>query len=145
MDGRVNYRRSESRDCQSVYSLICELEACVFDYEKFEAIYENQQKSGQYYCLVSESEGTVVGVLNLRFEDQLHHAARVAEIMEFLVRPQYRSRGIGKEMLGLAGKIAKDHGCCVMEVTSGQQRTDAHRFYMREGMSNSHFKFTIGL
>lgn len=141
----MNYRKSEKSDCRAVYALICELEACALGYEKFKIIYENQQESSQYYCLVCEVEGTIAGVLNLRFEEQLHHAAYVAEIMEFLVLPQYRNRGIGKEMFSLAGRIGKEHGCCAMEVASGQKRTDAHRFYMREGMENSHFKFTKNL
>lgn len=138
----MKYRKSTERDCQAVYELICELEACTFDYDKFKMVYDSQQKDDRYYCLLGEAEGRIIGVLNLRFEAQLHHEVRVAEILEFLVLSDYRGKGTGKDMFALAEGIAKDHGCGEIEVTSNQRRKDAHRFYLREGMTNSHFKFT---
>ena len=67
-------------------------------YDKFCAIYQNQLCDSKYYCLVCEYDGDVIGVLNLRIEEQLHHAERVAEIMEFIVDAKYRKHSIGKEM-----------------------------------------------
>ena len=65
--------------------------------------------------------------MNLRMEDQLHHAETIAEILEFSVADAYRSRGVGKDMFAIGCQIAKDWGCTQMEAASNQLRTDAHR------------------
>ena len=95
-----------------------------------------------YYCLLREEDGKVISELNLRFEMQLHHADRIAEIMEFAVDPGYRNKGIGAEVLAEAERIAKEAGCVQIEVACNQLRKDTHRFYEREGMNNFHFKFS---
>ena len=82
------------------------------------------------------------GMLNLRFEYQLHHAARIAEIMELVVAAQCRNKGAGKLMLNEACRIAKENGCIQIEVACNQLRKDTHRFYEREGMKNYHYKFS---
>ena len=44
-----------------------------------------------------------------------------------------------------ACQIAKDFGCMQIEVACNQLRKDTHRFYLREGMHNFHFKFSKSL
>lgn len=83
----------------------------------------------------------MIGILNLRFEGQLHHLERIAEILEFAVAFEYIGRGIGKEMLAQSYQIAKDNVCSQIELACNQLRKDAHRFYTRECMNNFHFKF----
>ena len=139
------FRKSTAADCRAVYDLICDMESTALPYDKFAAIYLTQQKSASYYCLIYEADGKVCGALNLRFEEQLHHTARIAEIMEFAVATGCRSRGIGKAMLAEAIEIAKAHGCVQLEVACNRLRHDTHRFYQREGMHNFHFKFSMPL
>lgn len=95
--------------------------------------------------LVWEEETQVKGVLHLRMERQLHHAALVAEIMEFAVDKNARSNGIGGEMLTYASDLAKETGCVQIEVACNQLRKNTHRFYLREGMQNFHYKFSKSL
>jgi len=114
-------------------------------FEKFSAIYREQMDNRHYYCLICEQENTITGVLNLRFEEQLHHSECIAEIMEFAVDSAYRKQGIGKGMFERACQIAKEFGCTQIEVACNQLRLDTHRFYLREGMHNFHFKFSKSL
>ncbi len=136
------YRKSISDDCKAIYSLICEMENKELPYDRFEEIYNQQINESNYYCLVCEQDDKVIGMLNLRFEEQLHHSERIAEILELAVSDAYRSRGIGKELLDLSCQIAKDNDCSQIELACNQLRKDAHRFYTREGMNNFHFKFS---
>ncbi len=136
------FRKGALDDCKIIYNLICEMECKQLPFDKFFNIYKKQVNDKYYYCLVCERDDEVVGVLNLRFEEQLHHSEYIAEIMEFVIDPNYREKGIGKEMLAMACKIAKQFGCSQIEVASNQLRLDAHRFYLRECMQNSHFKFS---
>ena len=62
--------------------------------------------------------------------------------MEFVVDETYRKQGIGKEMFANACQLAIDFGCAQIEVACNQIRKDTHRFYLREGMHNYHFKFS---
>jgi len=135
-------RKAAETDCRRVYELICALEGRELSFDRFFAIYQKQLKDRHYYCFVCEAEHQVIGVLNLRIEEQLHHAEWIAEILEFAIDAAYRSRGIGREMLAHAFRAAKESGCVQIELACNQLRLDAHRFYEREGMHNSHFKFS---
>jgi len=139
------YRKGTINDCAAVYELICGLEGRRFPFDRFSRIYENQAANENYYCLVCEYEGRVVGVLNMRFEEQLHHCQRIAEIMEFVIDPSCRGRGIGKGMFSAACGLASGMDCARIELASNRLREGAHRFYLREGMRNSHFTFTMDL
>ncbi|WP_373218693.1 GNAT family N-acetyltransferase [Ruminococcus sp. 5_1_39BFAA] len=111
------YRKATLNDCEKVYNLICDMECKRLSFDRFYSIYQEQIKNEHYYCLICEHDDNVIGVLNLRFEEQLHHSECIAEIMEFAVDEAYRK----------------------------QLRQDTHRFYLREGMHNFHFKFSKSL
>ena len=136
------YRKANADDCEEIYELICDMECRALPFDRFRQIYCNQLGDEHYYCLVNIQDDHVCAVLNLRFEEQLHHAECIAEISEFVVASKFRNQGIGKEMLGQACQIAKERGCSQIEVDCNQLRKDTHRFYLREGMHNFHFKFS---
>ena len=139
------YRKATTDDCKAVYNLICDMESRELPYARFREIFCNQIQDKQYYCLICELENRVVGAMNLRFEQQLHHADRIAEIMEFAVCAGFRNMGIGKDILEQARIIARENGCIQIEVACNQLRKDTHRFYLREGMHNFHYKFSESL
>lgn len=139
------FRKAEQKDCERVYRLICDLENRELPYDRFLAIYREQLEDGHFYCLVCEQDQRVIGVLNMRFEGQLHHSARIAEVMEFEIDADFRNRGIGRAMFARACELAKESGCVQIELATNQLRSDAHRFYAREGMHNFHYKFSKSL
>lgn len=136
------YRKATMQDCESIYALLCDMEQTQLPFQRFSAIYARQLENQNYYALVRAEGEKVLGVINLRFEEQLHHASLIAEILEFAVDPAYRNQGVGKELFAEACRLAKEAGCLQIEVACNQIRTDTHRFYAREGMHSSHFKFT---
>jgi PhnO protein len=136
------FRKAIADDCKAVYNLICDLENRELPYSSFAEIFAEQVADNRFYCLLWETEGKIRAVLNLRFEGQLHHASRVAEVMEFSVDASCRGQGIGKQMFAEACRIAQEFGCSQIELATNQLRTDAHRFYAREGMNNFHYKFS---
>lgn len=138
----MQFRKSTADDLDAVYRLVCILEGKALPLGAFSAIYRRQIADGRYCCLVCEDGGALLAVLNLRFEGQLHHAGRIAEVLEFVVDPACRSRGIGKAMFAHACRLAQENGCGQIELATNQLRTGAHRFYQREGMNNFHFKFS---
>lgn len=56
-----------------------------------------------------------------------------AWVEDLAVHPDRRSRGIGKALLDAAKAWARERGATHLELDSAEPRTDAHRFYEREG------------
>ncbi|KPC91164.1 GCN5 family acetyltransferase, partial [Streptomyces sp. NRRL F-6602] len=52
-----------------------------------------------------------------------------------------RSTGAGRELVAYLEDRARELDCRVLDLDSGTQRTDAHRFYLRERFSISAFHF----
>jgi GNAT superfamily N-acetyltransferase len=52
-----------------------------------------------------------------------------------------RSTGVGRTLLGALAQRAEAAGCTALDLDSAVQRADAHRFYMREGLTISSFHF----
>lgn len=136
------YRKARAEDCVKIYDLICDMEKTKLPFDKFREIFYKQLNNEHYFCLVYDQDESVIAVLNLRFEEQLHHSAYIAEIMEFAVASGNRKQGVGKGMLEEANRIAMKYGCIQIEVACNQLRKDTHRFYIREGMKNYHYKFS---
>ncbi|MGN0136126.1 GNAT family N-acetyltransferase [Anaerotignum sp.] len=136
------YRKSMEKDCRVIYDLICDMEKKKLPYEKFAGIYLRQLQRRDMYCLLDEEAGKVRAILNLRFEEQLHHCEKIAEVMEFVVDAHCRKQKVGKRMFAEAEKVAREQGCSQIEVACNQLRKDTHRFYEREGMHNFHYKFS---
>lgn len=57
-----------------------------------------------------------------------------------------RSQGHGRTLLAALVERARDLGCHVVDLDSGVQRHDAHRFYLRERMriDAHHFRLDLG-
>ncbi len=53
-----------------------------------------------------------------------------------------RSTGVGHVLLAELERRAREAGCAVLDLDSGVQRHDAHRFYLRERMHISSHHFT---
>jgi GNAT superfamily N-acetyltransferase len=59
-------------------------------------------------------------------------------LQDLIVTASHRSRGAGRQLLAAASDWARERGCTHLELSSGSGRKDAHRFYLREGMSQSY-------
>ena len=139
-------REAVLTDEKAAYRLICDMEQSRLDETAFHEIFREQQETPAFCALVWETaENGVLGFLNLRMENQLHHCRRIAEVMELAVAEGHRSQGIGRELFRAACGKAKALGCAQIEVCCNQLRLDAHRFYEREGMKKYHFKLTMNL
>lgn len=62
-------------------------------------------------------------------------------LQDLIVTSSYRGRGVGATLLDAANEWARDRGCTHLELSSGEGRKDAHRFYRAQGMSQS-YNFT---
>ena len=136
-------RAAKKSDLDAVYGLMRQLSHHDYTKEEFSDCYFYNLERG--HILVYEKDNTTCGCLAFIIHYHLHYSRKSAEIINLVVAESVRSQGIGKELLAFVEQIAFDNGCVCIEVDSGKQREDAHRFYEREGYLCDHYKLTKGL
>ncbi|MBB1594226.1 GNAT family N-acetyltransferase [Achromobacter sp. UMC46] len=88
--------------------------------------------------LVAEDEaGQLLGFIGLHFMIQLALPGDFCRITYFCVSDQARSAGVGRQLEAAAEELARARGCDRIEVHCHERRTDAHRFYYRQGYEES--------
>jgi GNAT superfamily N-acetyltransferase len=87
--------------------------------------------------LVYELDNKVVAFISFHFITTIGLKGDIARINFFCVDKGYRSKGIGREMIEHCTRLANERKCDRIEVHSHSRRTDAHRFYYREGYVES--------
>jgi GNAT superfamily N-acetyltransferase len=100
-----------------------------------------QQKEGYLLAFV-ESEREIRAVAGYRFLESLFSGKNLY-VDDLVTRELDRSRGFGGELIDWLIAQAREHGCETLELDSGVQRFDAHRFYFSKRMSISSYHFRI--
>jgi GNAT superfamily N-acetyltransferase len=75
----------------------------------------------------------VVGSISLHALPLFHAAGYLGRITSMVVDEHYRRDGIGTALITAAENWFQTVGCVKLEVTSGDHRPDAHRFYAKHG------------
>jgi len=130
-----------SDDIRRCFPVMRELRTHITDEEDFVQRVLRQQKHGYYLAFV-ESEGEVRAVAGYRFLESLFSGKNLY-VDDLVTRDIDRSRGFGGELLDWLVEKARDNGCESLELDSGVQRFDAHRFYFAKRMSISSYHFRI--
>lgn len=86
----------------------------------------------------------VLGVAVFRIVENTH-VGRKLYVDDLVSDEAKRSTGVGKLLLDALTEEAHKRGCQSIDLDSGTQRTDAHRFYFRERMAVKAFCFTKSL
>lgn len=105
----------------------------------FASIYREGYGQGLRFTTVYR-EGRCIAVAGWRFVASTV-AGRKLYVDDLVTTESERSRGAGKLLIDDLRRRARERGCSVVDLDSGVQRQDAHRFYFREGMHISSFHF----
>ena len=84
---------------------------------------------------VADGDGTVVGICTVSLDLESVRFGLRAWVEDLAVDPDHRSAGHGKALLDAAKDWGRERGASHLELDSGVARSDAHRFYEREGPS----------
>lgn len=87
--------------------------------------------------LVFEEDKNVIAVISVHFIPQLAVKGDFARISYFAVDTNIRSKGIGLKIEEYCTNLAKKRNCDRIEVHCHSRRIDAHRFYIRQGFTES--------
>jgi ribosomal protein S18 acetylase RimI-like enzyme len=91
-------------------------------------------------------EDQLVGVVSIYLDIASVRFGRRASIEDLAVHPEWRSQGVGASLLTTAKAWAQEHGADYVFLESGVARTEAHRFYLRQGATHAAaaFRWTMG-
>ena len=101
------------------------------------------QTDGYLQAAVFEGD-TVVAVAGYRFMEMLY-AGKTLYVDDLNTDETRRSRGHGKMLMDWLKQEAKERGCVQLQLDSGVQREQTHRFYFREGLTINCYHFRIDL
>lgn len=108
------------------------------------AAFERVERDPNLTLVVAESEGRVVGCLQLAVLAGISSQGGVRGLLEDVrVAADCRSRGIGEQLVQWAIAEAKARGCNLVELLTHSSRVDAQRFYKRLGFAASHVGMTV--
>ena len=128
----MNIRLAYSKDAEAIQNLIAQL-GFSHSYEFISTKLEKLLDSPNDQIFVYEDHATVKGLITLHFSVQLAFEGDFMSIGYLVVDENSRGQEIGKQLEEFATQVAKDRSCSLIEVYSQVKRTDAHRFYERQG------------
>jgi PhnB protein len=138
-DTRMNISLAESdADIAACYTVMRELRPHIAE-DQFLARVRRQEADGYRLALARDADQPVA-VAGFRVLENLAWG-RFLYVDDLVTLSALRSHGFGAKLLAWLRQRAVQENCAELHLDSGIQRTDAHRFYEREGMTLSSFHF----
>ena len=85
------------------------------------------------YIWLAHSQEKMVGLLAFHLTPLLHAPGSLGRITALVVDEDFRGKGIGRRLVETAEEWGWDRECTRIELTSGDQRSRAHHFYLALG------------
>jgi GNAT superfamily N-acetyltransferase len=79
--------------------------------------------------IVAEHEGAILGFVACHFLPRFEHGDTILRILALVVDAGARERGVGRQLIGDAERIAGTRDAAFVEITAGHHRPDARHLY----------------
>jgi GNAT superfamily N-acetyltransferase len=135
----VDLAPGDPRLVAEVLPVLCELRPHLTP-PSFTAVYAEAHPQGLRFTAAYDEAGVCVGVAGWRVVATTN-AGRKLYVDDLVTTASRRSTGVGSALLAELARRAAAAGCSVLDLDSGVQRHDAHRFYFREAMHISSYHF----
>lgn len=83
--------------------------------------------------LVAQDGDDIIGVISLHVLELFHQPGRLGRITSLVVDDAFRGQGVGAMLVSAADVFFAEQRCIRAEVTSGNHRAQAHKFYRQQG------------
>ena len=127
------------RDIVRCFDTIAELRPHL-ERRDFLTLVRQMQTDGYRIAFIEES-GRVLAVAGYRIVTNLH-MGRHLYVEDLVTRGEARSQGLGAQMIRWLRRQAVAAGCGYLDLDSGTQRSGAHRFYFRHGLTIASYHFS---
>jgi GNAT superfamily N-acetyltransferase len=134
----VSVRPAEPNDADAVTALLLELGYQVTATHVRQTLGSPSESDTVY---VATHDGAVVGMIALHVAQWIQLERPIARIPAMIVQGQFQRRGIGRRLIERALDHARTSGCGTVELTSANERDDAHAFYRDLGFEQTSIRF----
>ncbi len=97
------------------------------------------------HILVAAKEKSPVGFINFTVRQTILHRSPSASIDELVVAEEYRSKGVGKQLVLAAIEKCRQLGCCEVEASTEKTNLEAREFYKQCGFEERGMLFEADL
>ncbi|MET9775248.1 GNAT family N-acetyltransferase [Streptomyces sp. NPDC006367] len=116
------------------------------DMSPYMSAFEDIRNDPNQHLVVVVREDRVVGTLQLTVVPGLSRRGATRSVIEGVrIHADERGSGLGTRLIEWAVAESRRLGCRLVQLTSDNTRTEAHRFYERLGFSASHVGFKLQL
>jgi GNAT superfamily N-acetyltransferase len=129
-------------EISSTYAVMRQLRTHLNEDEYLEKI-KRMRRSG-YRLTAATEDGMVRYVAGSRISEVLAYG-KFLYVDDLVTAEDTRSAGHGERMLDWLAGVARKEGCGSLQLDSGVQRHEAHRFYFRQEMKISSYHFSKSL
>ncbi len=135
----MQIRELDLKELQSVYDVVSQLRT-ELSYKDFEdLIYDMRHMD---YKMLGIMEGDeLISYAGVAIQTNLYHK-RHLYIFDLVTDEKYRAKGYGNMMLDYLKDYAKMGMCENIVLSSGFEKEQAHKFYMKNGFEKKSFVFT---
>lgn len=149
----LNFRQAERRDLDRIVEMLAadflgkQRENFVNPLPKsYILAFEEIDSDKNNELIVAELNDEVIGTLQITFTPSISfQGGKRATIESVRVDEKCRNLGIGKKFMQWAISRAKEENCVSMQLTTNEEREDAHRFYESLGFIGSHLGMKLKL
>lgn len=132
-NGRMElaFNKILKKDLNTVIPFVMELGEYQIDEALLRARFQ-EMFTQNYECFGVFLKDELIGVFGLWFMTR-HYAGKSCEPDHVILKPEYQSKGIGKEIFEFIFRYSKEKGCETSELNSYVQNFKSHKFYMNNG------------
>ena len=129
-------------EISSTYAVMRQLRTHLNEDECLEKV-KRMRRSG-YTLAAATEDGMVRCVAGFRISEVLAYG-KFLYVDDLVTTGDTRSAGHGERVLDWLAGVAREEGCGSLQLDSGVQRHEAHRFYFRQEMKISGYHFSKSL
>jgi len=139
--GRVRIRSATPADAPAIAALMVEL-GYPDGVAAIEARIARACPDGPDAVLLAEHDGRAAGAASVHLIPLFHRDGLLARLTSFVVTRELQGRGIGSALLTACERWAAERGAERIEITSGDERDEAHHFYEQRGFAREGQRFS---
>lgn len=145
MEKTVKFREANEGDLKEIVELIIRLKRLNEEFdallkvredieEKTKEYVKNSLKSNNSFIIVAEQNKKIIGILKAEVRERLFYLPiKEGFISEFYIMPEYRRKGLGKELLKFSIEKLKEKGAEIVTAEFPTQNKIASDFYAKQG------------
>ena len=118
---------TEAEELKLAYPVMNELRTHLVDVDDYEATLA-EMRAGGYRLFAAVEDDTYVALAGIAIRTNFYYG-RFLYVYDLVTSEKARSKGHGKLLLDHLEELARADGCQTIALSSGVQRSDAHRFY----------------